>query len=112
MKLRPTYEHIKRGVSSEAKLFINKLLAKDKSQRLFGRDCLHDKWLISDHMRQLTDVVLDTALLRSYLARQRWAKAIKAVRATVKMQRMVCSIRAADSVDMSIPIQVELLTEI
>merc|ERR1719383_928322 len=86
LKVEPTYEAIRRGVSREAVDFIDQLLRKRQESRLYGEACMQHPWLLSN--TQLS-VVIENHKMRSYMARQRWNKAIRAVRAMVRMQALL-----------------------
>jgi len=86
LKVEPSYEAIRRGVSRDAVDFIDQLLRKGQESRLSGEACMEHPWLVSG--KQLS-VVIENHKMRSYMARQRWNKAIKAVRAMVRMQALL-----------------------
>lgn len=107
LKRRQTYEHIKPGVSKSAFDFIDGLLVKSAELRLHGEPCLSHQWLSSDELDGGFSIVLETNRIRRYQARQRWAKAIKAVRAMVRMQAIL-----ADRNSESSPFPAELIIPI
>lgn len=86
------------GVSREAKDLIQRLLVKDQMKRLSGREVLDHSWFrYASNMRRsvagkdTTDgyrfqsTPLDTTIMRRFVARHRWMKAIKAVRFMIKV---------------------------
>jgi len=86
LHVKPVYHAIRQGVSSNAIDFIDQLLSKDQEERLYGEACMSHKWLLSE---EHASVVIKNHKLRSYLARNRWNKAIRAVRAMVRMQSLL-----------------------
>ncbi|XP_023339998.1 myosin light chain kinase, smooth muscle [Eurytemora carolleeae] len=85
LHLPPNYSCIKR-VSQQAIHFIDGLLQKKQETRLHGKDCLSHPWLSGKELVQ--DTVLETAKMRSYMARNRWKKAFKCIRATIRMKAL------------------------
>ena len=57
-----------------------------QEKRLYGKHCLTHPWL-SSGTDLVQDTVLETAKMRSYMARNRWNKAFKTIRATIRMRR-------------------------
>jgi len=80
-----------RGVSSESKDFIRRLLEKGPDQRLTGAQCVRHPWLAREQgeMPDLAspDLRLQTHRIRKFMARYRWKKAIRAVRTMVRVTK-------------------------
>jgi len=82
LKHQPEYHVL--TVSREGIDFIDRTLRKRVDERLFGEGCLEHAWIRTDEIHQ--SAVLDNTKFRSFQARRRWNKAIKAVRMTVRMR--------------------------
>jgi len=75
-------------LSEDAKSFLTGLLEKNIEKRLVGEKVLNHPWLRGrDQDPNRKESVLETLYFKRYLARTRWAKALKAVRFAVKMRK-------------------------
>ena len=88
------------AVSYQAKEFITSLLSSRPGKRMSAREALNHPWLVG---KEETTPVLDTYMMRRYLARRRWIKAIMAVRAVGRIKWMTSS--SDRSMDMVMKLQ-------
>ena len=82
------------GVSRDAKDIVRGLIMVSPDRRLTAVECLNHKWLNDGSMRKTesdSDHVprvrrLETAAMRKWLARRRWARACHIIRGTIRMK--------------------------
>ncbi|XP_023348219.1 myosin light chain kinase, smooth muscle [Eurytemora carolleeae] len=78
-------------LSPSANSFLSGLLAKQLTERLQGLPCLSHPWVqgIQEEQDSSMEKIVNTMHIKSYMARTRWGKAIRAVRFAVRMKAVV-----------------------
>ncbi|XP_072180712.1 myosin light chain kinase, smooth muscle-like [Diadema setosum] len=74
-------------ISDNAKEFIEKLLLEEKDDRLTAQNCLDHDWLKKE--MKGSGAAISKARLKKYIIKRRWQKAFNAVRAMIRVKRIV-----------------------
>ncbi|XP_054752528.1 myosin light chain kinase, smooth muscle-like [Lytechinus pictus] len=74
-------------ISDLAKKFIENLLQEEKDDRLSANQCLEAEWLTKKNVG--TGAALSKARLKKYIIKRRWQKAFNAVRAMIRVKRII-----------------------
>ncbi|QQP37447.1 Uncharacterized protein FKW44_017715, partial [Caligus rogercresseyi] len=92
-----------KSVSSQAKAFIENLLAESTLERMSASQALKHEWMTGSYLETLK--VLETTWMRKYLARRRWQRWFNTVKAMNRLKNLTNSGEDRTSLEVDIDIE-------